>query len=354
LTATRVLHRKFRTYSGPLIYGKKQAPDFEVKSHCRRAVLLTEGVETGYRLGSIMAADGTAMTAGRGQHILVYPRELAHEDFNPLDDQGGLGALLRRLEVDAPSEALEVLWAAFRAKGWYVAQDGKLRWLDGGRTKVKSRWMEHAAGSVVHGALLRDTLTPLRGQVPKSGEKWEQAKRWAIWFHGVFSDPGSSETQLDFEEAHLIDRICHRKYRFRDSHRPETVAQVVYGITQESGDRMEDLSVSNLSFELDLAMCVFHSHTVNAPAIAYRKLREALSATGFVGKRGRGTAGEIALARDLLRRLAKTQYGRWNEELEHGRWNRTRARARESKMWPPEFFSSGRTRGSAPLMPERF
>ena len=121
----RVMYKEFKTYAGPAIYGKPLGkPERDMRHHVDRAVYLTEAVETGRRRGSIFAADGTGMTGGRGQHILVYPKELANEDFDAKDDQGGLGALLRRLEFEAPSKELEQLWEAFRAEGWYLASDG--------------------------------------------------------------------------------------------------------------------------------------------------------------------------------------------------------------------------------------
>lgn len=344
----QVRHKKFKSYSGPCIYGEQRKPDFSTKLHCERAVLLTEGVETGYRLGSIMAADGTGMTAGLGQHILVYPRELASEDFNAKDDQGGLGELLRHMEVHAATPALDKLWEAFIAEGWYVAQDGRLRWHDNARVKVSGRWMDCKAGDVVHGAILRDTITPVGGKVPKTGAQWEQSKQWAILFHEVFSDPGSLKSQFDFEVQHLVTRIGHRKYPFRPHRRPETMAQAVYGSTSNEG-----LVVGrDISAMLDLALGVFHSHTVNAPAIAYRKLQESIQATGYRPEQARGGTGEIALARDLLRRLATAHYGRWNEDIAQGRWARTRARARESGMWPGEFFRG--VGSSTPIMPRKF
>lgn len=341
----QVRYKTHKSYSGPIIYGSKVEPDTQTDLHAKRAVIITEGVETGYRVGSIMAADGTAMTCGRGQHILVYPRELANEDFNAKDDQGGLGQLLRRIEVEAPSPQLEALYEAFKDEGWYVATDGQLRWLDLGRAKVAGRWVDHDAGDIIHGAVLRDTITPVGGKVPKKGERWQQARRWALLFHEVFAEESSLDVQLDFEVEHLAHRVGHRKFAFHPNQRKETVSQVVYG-----GRDVLELKVGRqITEELDLAMCVFHSHTVNAPSIAFRKLRDVLRSTGYDPKVHAGSLGEITFARRLLRALATAKYGRWNEDIEGGRWDRTRSRARESGMWPTRFF-----RGQSPIMPVNF
>jgi len=309
----RVRYRSFRSYSGPGIRGilldKSQYEN--TNNHAQRALYLTEGVETGHRVGSIMAGDGTATTAGRGQHILVYPRELANEDFDARDDQGGLPKLLRKLEVETSSPALDKLYGAFIAEGWYVAQDGVLRWHDDARTKVKGRWLECKAGDIVHGAVLRDTITPKGGKVPRKGEQWEQAKRWALLFHEVFKEESSLKVQTDFELEHLVHRVMHRKYGFHPNRRRETVSQVVYGSRGFRGPAPVGRLVvgKHITVELDLAMCLFHSHTVNAPAIAYRKLKETLLATGYEPDH-RNQLAEIAFAKELLKRLAKAKYAR--------------------------------------------
>jgi hypothetical protein len=335
----RVMHKRFRSYSGPAIYGAKLGAPPATVNHARRAVILTEAVETGRRVGSVFAADGTAMTAGRGQHILVYPKELANEDFDAKDDQGGLGKLLHTIEVCAPSPALERLFKAFKQEGWFLGRDGQLRWWGDGRAKVKGKWIPHSSGDIVHGAVLRDTITPLGGRVPSSGERWETAKRWALLFHETFKTKRSMDVQMDFEVEHLVYRTTTRRYQFLPNRRRATVEQVVYG----HSTYLVNIAVPrDITPQLDLAMCVFHSHTVNAPAIAYRKLAETIKATGFSAlNHRRSSTMEVDFARELLRRLAKAKYARWNEDIENGRWARSRKRAMELGFWPPEFFRQG-------------
>ena len=334
--AARVIHKKFRGYSGPVVYGEKLGDPTFSDEHIERVVLLTEAVETGRRAGSVFAADGTAMTGGRAQHILVYPRELANEDWNAKNDQGGLGSLLRLLEVEVGGEPVNALFRAFEIEGWYLAQDGQLRWLKSGRIKVANRWVDYSGGDVVYGAVLRDAITPKGGKVPSSGPEWETAKQWALLFHEVFQGDKSMEAQQRFEVMHLVDRIGTRKYQFFNNRRSATVAQVVYGPGDPSTLRVG----RDISAHLDLAMCLFHSHSVNAPSVAFASLRDALRATGFTPA-DRGLAGEVSFARELLRRLANTSYGRWNDSIEGGRWNRSRKRAMEFGFWPEAFFRQG-------------
>jgi len=327
---------------GTTVLGLEEFPG-DKRSHVDRACWLTEGVETGHRVGSCFAADGTGMTIGRGQHILVYPKELANEDWDARDDQGGAGKLLRDIEINAadlgdpdyePDHNIEALWSAFEAEGWYLAQDGFFRWRDAGRAKVKGRWTDHNAGDLVHGAVLRDAITPIGGKVPKTGERWEAAKRWAGLFYDLMSDERHFHCQWRFERNHLIDRVRTRKIQIDPRRRRQTIQQALYGPVLT-----ENVVVNrDISPHLDLALCVLHSHSVNAPAVAYQKLVESLVATGY--KAGDMSTSQVAFARDLLQRLARTKYGRWNEDIENGRWQRSRKRAMETGFWPAEFFRS--------------
>jgi len=132
----RIMHRNIGKFSGPVIHGTEVAPLPDNPSHAGRAYWLTGQAETGNKMGSIMMADGTAFTIGRDQHIAVYPKELASEDFNAADDQGGAWLLLAAIEV--AHGPIHQLWEALEAEGWYVAPDGSLRWIGNGRAKVRN------------------------------------------------------------------------------------------------------------------------------------------------------------------------------------------------------------------------
>jgi len=357
----QVRHKSIGNYSGPVIYG----PEYNIaskrfgldikESHLDRAVFLTALVETGGRIGSIMAADGTAMSAGLGQHILVYPRELANEDFNAEDDQGGLGRLLRMLEVSQePPMHLQALFTQFEVEGWYLAQDGFLRWREAGSRFIKGERIKHSAGDIIHGAILRDRITPIHGKVKARTENWLIAKRWATLFHNVFADPKSIETQLFFEKKHLAERVASRKFLFRKQRRRMPVQDVVYGDSISSLELPERAKlcqnpVKCVTLELDLAMCVFHSHTVNAPSIAYRVMRDAIGASGFIVPGDRMKSNERIFAKTLLRMLATSNYGRWNQSIMNGRWRRTRKLASHIGVWPEHYFT-----GSDAIMPSTF
>jgi hypothetical protein len=322
---TCVNFRSIGKYSGPVVYGTEVVLPPNGPFHAGRAFWLTGQVETGNRLGSVMMADGTGFTIGIDQHIAVYPKELAHEDFNAADDQGGAWALLAALEVaHAP---VRMLWEAFTQRGWYVAPDGTLRWITGGTHKVQNRKLEHRGGDLVHGNTIRNAVTPTGGRVVKTCEK-ETAREWALMLHELTRDPTSRDIQVSFGVKHLCHRVRTRKLRLADHRRRVTFQQAVYGDAN-----IEVIKLSDLGYPLDLALCVFHSYTVNAPAVAFRILEESIRSTGWTAEQD-GHDRQESFARDLLHRIKTEKYGFWNK-----RWERTRKAAMELGCWDGELFT---------------
>lgn len=326
----RILHRKIGRYSGAVIYGDEVVPppDGDAATyHAQRAFWLTGEVETGNRLGSVMMADGTAFTIGIDQHVAVYPRELADEDFNAADDQGAAFDLLAKLEV-TDTQYVSDLWGAFGEEGWYVGLDGRLRHLDAGVVKVKGRNVEVKAGDLVHGALIRNAVTPKGGIVKKDTNEWEVCRRWAMLLHRLVSDPKTLDVQRAFGIYHLGHRVAHRKLRLAGRRRKPTFQKRIYSGSPVTGIRSSDLEPA-----LDLALCVFHSYTVNAPSVAFRLLEASVEATGFAGHLGATAEQQRTFADDLLFRIRTKRYGRWGN-----RWERTRKHALGVGWWPRALF----------------
>jgi hypothetical protein len=318
---TKVLWRKFRSYAGPMIKGTVpyEVPELQ-HNHVERAFWLTAKVETGARFGSVISYDGTGMTAGLDQHVAVYPRELAgKDDGNALDDQGSLWKLLRRMEYvqgnPGYQSRLAGLWTAFENEGWYVAQDGVLRYA------LDLRPGDGRAGSPVFGREIRNVLTPMNGNVDGPYNR-EQAKKWIQRFHLVFSHPDGFRAQVEFGKEHLVKRTKRRGIEW------------AYGNQEVSA-----LTVSRLGEDLDLAMCMYQAHSVNAPAIANRALKKAADY--------RPAAPMNVDPRKLIRLLGTSSYGRWSDNLKNGRYQRTRSAARASGLWPKSLFD-----GKDALMPK--
>lgn len=324
----RILHRKIGKYQGAVIYGTEVAPPPTGPTadiHSERAYWLTGEVETGNKLGSVMMADGTAFTIGRDQHIAVYPSELAAEDFDAEDDQGGVWKLLAKMELTKSSH-IQPLWDAFADEGWYIGQDGHLRWITATTgIYLKGKKISVSGGDLVHGAMIREAITPNGGKVAKGGTDWKVCRRWATLLHNLTADPKTAPIQNAFGLAHLYHRVKHRKFCPRGPR--VTMEKGIYG-----RHNIATVKSSDFSQMFDLAMCVFHSYTVNAPSVAFRLLEQVTRSVGW-DETGFGTTAEIAFARTLIRELKLKKYGRWNR-----RYERTRRHAMRVGWWPQRLF----------------
>lgn len=325
---TKIQWKTYKNYAGPKISG---IADFSPPTgdrepyHVDRAFWLTSKVETGARFGAVMAYDGTAMTAGLDQHVAVYPRELSRpDDGNALDDQGTLWKLLRCIEVvpfgphygqgsGSLMEVRENLWNSFSATGWYLAQDGVLRY--------------YHTGLPVNGHEIRDEFTPRRGK-PTTKFQREEAKHWAKLFHDLFAHPATHKAQIEYGKEHLVKRTNRRKLNV------QTIRYLKLEYLKVSDFYPQEITSlklnSNWNVEQDLAMCMYQSHSVNAPSIANKALIKVLDK-----KKGK-------LRKDwpkrLIHILGNSKYGRWDDDLKYGRYQRTRSAARGSGLWPTRLF----------------
>ena len=318
----------------------------DTSSHVKRAFWLTTKVETGAKYGAIMMADGTAMTAGLDQHIAVYPKELAKEDYNAKNDQGSLWQLLRRLgTVDDSADVtavggrrygdcLQVIWDALKRNGYYLAQDGTLRYLGLGQSLIDRRWVDRKPGDLVFGSDIREMFTPGGGQVPKKDSAWAKAAWWASAFHELFAHPLAHRAQVDFGIEHLVHRTRQRRSWKYGTSRLASVQDIAYRVDITATRTGPDMAGPEyMGPEYDLAMCMYHSHSVNAPAIANRCLDRALKTCGIVSPPVRPI-----FAKQLIKLLGTSSYGRWDDDIKFGRYQRTRSAARMSGLWPRSLF----------------
>jgi hypothetical protein len=320
---SKVKFRRFKNYSGPIISGSSKLDINLVKTHWDRIVWLTSQVESGGKFGTVQSYDGAGMTAGITQAIAVYPRELAHEDNNPEDDQGVLWELLEAVREDSP-ELTKRIDDEFKEIGWVLYQ-GQVRYVNEDGTP----------GDLVHGRVLREELTPNQGIVPSSGEDWDTAKGWALLFHDVFSDPKSFPAQINFAETHLI-KLARRKPRFL---RGESVQSIVYN------NDCRDTKLFSKEDPMDLAMATFFSNSVNAPALAFRLLERARILEKARNEHGTRPNWQDPIqrrnfAKTLICMLGTANYAKWNFKIVTGRYQRTRKAA--MKIWPKHLFE-GRT-----------
>lgn len=299
MTEPVVKYGSIGDFSGPTITGTVEA--FEKlptmsDDHLNRAFWLTTMVESGGKAGSIMAADGTAMTASLEQLVAVYPRNLT--------EQGSLFGILQEL-----AEIVNILdFLPFENTGWELFE-GVLRSKD--------------SAKAVPPKVIRDTFTPIDGKVPVNGPRWEQSKRWAIAFHKLFATPSTIPAQIQYGLMQFVKFSRTKNPRINRS----TIDALVYKGNIEMQDPFHGVTVN------DLAMAVWWSYKVNGPAPALDRL-------GAAARMHATDSPEFGQA--LICSLRTSQYGRWATN----RYDRTRQHA--MKVWPPEFFN-----GKDAVMPSR-
>ncbi len=304
----------FNTWAGCRIDGTAPVPKPTTDLHLDRAFYLTSQLEAPH-FGSVQSYDGAAMSGGPLHSIAVLPRSMS---------QGDLFKLLRHLEVASPnSTALQTLFRAYAGKGWMVARDGKLR--------------VSKTGAEASAALIRDTFSPPNGKVPETGPQFEQAKQWALLHHAVFSDATTFAGQRDYAIGNLINTRTAYELLFYKTMNLNTL--LVWPAAIPDDAHVPDAEYNNhLTQAEDLAMCMYHAHSVNGPSPAADCLKATLN------KHQRG----LEFAKWLVWTLGTKDYGRWKDTPDgKNRYDRTRDSALASGLWPRDFFI-----GAAALMPK--
>lgn len=295
--------RQYNSWSGCKIAGQKKynLVGNEIDDHMKRALWLTAQAEGGGTFGAINSYDGAAMSAGLEHKIALLPKTM---------QQGSLWPLLREIELYGHCPEVQKLWDAFKnGPKWYVAQNGSLR--------------KHTTGELVSGKEIRDVFSPPGGKVPQSGPDWEKAKEWAILFHELFAADATHQVQIN---SAIKSLVAGNKQLEADAYKVSV--GVEHPTVLEAG--------KNISMEHDLAWCVYHSFSVNAPGKAKERLIASNpdNTSSFPGR--------------LIRTLGTTNYGHWHDTTDGGnRYDRTRLAAMRSNFWPAELFT-----GPKALMPQ--
>ena len=279
-------------------------------THAERASWLTAQVESDGKFGNVMNYDGTGLTAGIHQAVAVYPRDL--------NSTGSLWDLMDDIIKGCPPcDNLYRLLAEFEKYN----------------IKIDRGLKEN--GKAIGGLMVRDILTGSPdGVMHVAGPKRIQAETFATLFHDLMSSPETFDIQVKFGIRHFT-RWANRGLRFCKNWEKEiTIKSFAYGIRDM---HFEDLKTEHMSPSLDLAMSVFWSHTVNAPGMALEVFCKAADSV----------TGSMDLPPVLIKKLAITKYGRWDDDIPNGRYQRTRNFA--AKIWPSELFV-----GDKAIMPKDF
>lgn len=286
---TNVLWRKYKDFSGCLIRGTDPIVPQDPSKHLSCAAWLTAEAE-GPSYGFVQSYDGAGISAGLLHNVLVYPRDLS---------QGDLGLLVRRmLDVMGGSEiqGVRAFDAEMEKQGWTLSPDGKFRKPD---------------GKLVSGATLRNWAAPIDGVVPRKGLSWDRAAHVATVFHSLFTAWPGRKVQEDFAIAWLA----------RGNRAAELAVYRLFA--GDDLDSVVSLPISALPPEIHVAMCVYHSFSVNSPAVAARCLENTRKAMSEVA---RDRLNYVVFAKRLIRELGTHGRDVWHDEPGDGnnRYDRTR------------------------------
>lgn len=293
---------QYNEWSGVMIRGDVPfvgPPD--VSRHMHRAVWLTSQLE-GAHWGTVQSYDGAGISAGLLHNVAVLPRSMS---------QGDLWAQLKMIfdAADARGNALRSA-ATNRLRDrlidnrWAVREDGVLRNVD--------------TGIAVKAVDIRNEIAPPGGKVPRKGPQFERASHWAQLFHDTFADPENRLAQVEFAVRWLA----------RGQGELELTAYRMFGDVRL--DSAIGVLADALPPAVELAMCVYHSFSVNGPAPAANALRAALAA------QDPKKPDPETFAKRLIRGLGKSTFGRWHDEPGDGgrsRYDKTRRAVWGSQLW---------------------
>lgn len=308
--ANKAAWLKYKTWAGIRILGTNPMPVPTSDLHIDRAAYLACCLESP-KMGAVQSYDRAGISGGPFHFTAIQPKAMV---------QGSLFKLLRHLEVAAPCEALDELWAAFLMEDCYVARDAKLRHITTGRVIAASR--------------IRDMLAPPGGKVPKQrGPQRKKAERWARLFHNLLSDPATYHAQKEFAVEYLLRG--QRKFE-ADFYSPYDLVSLRAATGADPADEY-----AYIPTQTDLALCVYHAHSVNAPGPAKKCLQATL-------KLFRNECLSPIAGAYLIWRLGRYKYGRWQDTNDgRNRYDHTRVKAMKSGLWPKRFFT-----GSEAIMPK--
>jgi hypothetical protein len=270
-------HVQFRSNkAGALVPGRipVELAHFDTTMHMHRAVWLTSAMEAP-KWGTVQSYDGAGMSGGLIHHIALAPKTM---------EQGSFFGLLRRIELTTVNlAARKEIASNFASEGCFVAQDGRLR--------------ATGTGRLVTGHQIRKLFTPPSGNVPSTGPAWEQAKRWALLFNKLFEHRDTYRAQIEFAAEWMARGNALLEW-------------TVYTQAGVAGDSPIGVRADTLEPIVDLALCVYHSFSVNAPGAAAKILER--------------TRHLREPWHELVRGLGRSNYGAWRAK----RYPATRRAAR--------------------------
>jgi hypothetical protein len=204
--------------------------------------------------------------------------------------------------------------------GLFLSEEGKVRIPSTGK---------YASGE----KLLEFFGTP-KGVLEASGEGRQRAERLINLFHKMFSNERTFGIQHVYGREHFIKSAERSKLRFSNIPRTRclTVEKLVYeGLL---GKSITTAHSSDMDPELNLAMCMYWSYSVNAPGMALKIISKVVDSID----RRKPDWGST-FAKLLVFKLGTSSYGRWDDDIKGGRYQRTRSEL--MKFFKSELFIPG-------------
>lgn len=296
-------YQTFRNYAGYLVRGEVRvqppAPD---ATHLQAAFYVLSQVEAAF-WGTVQSYDGAGISAGPLHAIAFSPASKT---------QGALWKLLAMIIAACP-------------KGTTPTVDELIGWLamQGMTITLGGVLVSTADAKPVRGEAIRTLVAAPNGLVPPTGSVNEYAKKVALLFNSVFSDPKTFKAQTDFTIQWLLQGN-------RDN---EFAAYAKYSKMPVTPSNVEHyLSFAkqlDLGSHLDLAMAVYHAFTVNAPAPAADELSKAMS---------QRTVEQFA--KTLIRGLGSRNYARWHDTDDNSsRYDHVRLACAAANRWDPALLA---------------
>lgn len=294
---------KYKKYAGILI--RDRSLEVELihfkpgnSQHLKRAAYLATMLESPH-WGTVQGYDNCGLSAGPFHWIGRYPRT---------GEQGPLFGLLRRIEqclgdsvqssYDGADSMLNALWNKFTRARWYISMDGKLR--------------HRRTGVLISGSEFRDVVAPAKGKVPTKGHDRDQAEGWALMLHDLLKEPLTYSAQVDYAVEYLV--------------RGQSKLEMKVYRKLASDPELQTAERIHLHKAYDLAMCVYHAFSVNAPSKAAQILKT-MPLTQAALEDPYEWSGK------LIKKLGTSKYGNWRK-----RYAKTRKIARASDLWWDFFF----------------
>lgn len=301
---------EFGKYAGVRMLGKTLIEPIDPTWHLDRAEWLIAMVESGGKYGSVHNYDGTGMTAGLHQAIAVLPKSRK---------QGTLWGLLGTIRSSTVGRSIGLLEAL----------------VDAGYS-LRGGFLVHAGSrELVPFEEIRDQFSgSADGYVPKEGVHRLRAEKWVRLFHNCLSNPVTFPAQR-FEGKDWCKTQVRRALSASSAYSELRVSDLLYDSEPLAGVTWERIGMAR-----DLALSVFWAYSVNAPTKALKILCRTVDAFD-----PREESLDFAMA--LVRRFARSTFGRWHYTRRNGRYQRTRLAA--MRGWPVDLFE-----GADAIMPAEF